>query len=86
MVANANQGRLEKNWVQDLVENDVLIITSGSRFFRGPSHSGAVIIPPSIMQKLIDVDAQEVRTEHGKELMPSGLNGFFGKQNFPREL
>ena len=57
MVANANQGRLEKDWMTDLVNKDVVVITSGSRFFRGPAHSGAVIIPPKIMEQLQKVDA-----------------------------
>lgn len=52
MIANANQGRLEKDWLTELVNKDVIVISSGSRFYRGPAHSGAVIIPPSIMEKL----------------------------------
>ena len=52
MVANANQGRLEKEWLTELVNKDVIVISSGSRFYRGPAHSGAIIIPPSIMAKL----------------------------------
>lgn len=52
MVANAFQGRLEKWWLTDLLEKNAIVITSGSRFYRGPPHSGAVFVPPKIMEEL----------------------------------
>ena len=59
-VANAVQGRLEKPWLKEALDKDAVVMTSGSRFYRGPPHSGAVFIPPSIMQRLQQVDSEEI--------------------------
>ena len=61
-------------------------MTSGSRFYRGPPHSGAVFIPASIMKRLQEVDADEIKKEWGGGIVPTGLNTFFGKNEFPKEL
>jgi len=60
MVANAVQGRLEKWCLNDLLSQDAIVMTSGSRFYRGPPHSGAVFVPPSIMKKIVEVDSEEI--------------------------
>ena len=86
MVANSVQGRVEKPWLKDMINKDVLVLMSGSRFFRGPPHCGAVIIPPIMMNKLKEVDNAEIKREWGGDLVPTGLNTFFGKNEFPPEL
>ena len=85
-VANAVQGRLEKPWLKEALDKDAVVMTSGSRFYRGPPHSGAVFIPPSIMSKLKQVDSEEIHREWKGGLVPTGLNTFFGKNEFPKEL
>lgn len=86
MVANANQGRLEKKWFANLIDKDVIIISSGSRFYRGPPHSGAVFIPPPIMDRLKAISSDEMSQRWDQGLLPQGLNSFFGKNEFPRQL
>ena len=44
-VANAYQGRLEKYWPNQFLSRKAIVMTSGSKFFRGPPHSGAVFVP-----------------------------------------
>lgn len=62
-------------------------MTSGSRFYRGPPHSGAVFVPPKMMAQIMEVDQEEVDREWGNQkIVPTGLNSFFGKNEFPREL
>jgi len=86
MVANANQGRLEKEWFTNLIDKDVIIISSGSRFYRGPPHSGVVFIPPPIMDRLKAISSETIKETWPNGLIPSGLNSFFGKNEFPRQL
>jgi len=61
-------------------------MTSGSRFYRGPPHSGAVFVPPSIMKQIKDVDNEEIQREWNSKIIPAGLNSFFGKNEYPRTL
>ena len=86
MVANAVQGRLEKWWLNDLLSQNAIVMTSGSRFYKGPPHSGAVFVPPKIMKQIQDVDNEEIQREWDNKLIPAGLNSFFGKNEFPRHL
>lgn len=66
-----------------MINNDVVVLMSGSRFFRGPPHCGAVFIPPNLMAKLKNVDNEEIKREWSGGLVPTGLNTFFGKNEFP---
>jgi hypothetical protein len=84
MVANANQGRLEKKWFQNLIDKDVLIISSGSRFYRGPPHSGVVFIPPPIMDRLKAISSESMEKDWTDGLIPHGLNSFLSKNEIPR--
>lgn len=86
MVANAVQGRLEKWWLNDLLSQDAIVMTSGSRFYRGPPHTGAVFVSPKLMKRIKDVDSEEIQREWDNKLIAGGLNSFFGKNEFPRTL
>mmetsp|Transcript_5386 Transcript_5386/g.9049 ORF Transcript_5386/g.9049 Transcript_5386/m.9049 type:complete len:484 (-) Transcript_5386:110-1561(-) len=77
-VVDACQGRFEKEFLQDLVEKDAMVLITGSKFYRGPPFSGAVVIPPTIMNKLKE---QEIANP-----IPLGLNTFIGKAEIPKEL
>ena len=40
--------------IRDLLDDGAIVLLTGSKFFRGPPFSGAVIVPPKIMSKLLD--------------------------------
>lgn len=69
-----------------MIENDCIIMTSGSKFFRSPAHTGAVFVPPQIMKRLQQVKKDDVIKETWDGLVPKSLNSYFGKNEFPREL
>lgn len=77
-VIDACQGRFEIDWLNDKVDNRSVMLLTGSKFFRGPPFSGAVIVPESIMTKISDMKDDFK--------MPQGLNTFIGKVEIPREL
>lgn len=45
-VAECDLGRLDKFWSKYLLEQNVIVTMSGSKFFRGPAHSEAILVPP----------------------------------------
>ena len=52
IVVDACQGRFDKSMLQNLIGNNAITLFTGSKFFRGPPFSGAVIVPPEMMAKL----------------------------------
>lgn len=58
-VAECDLGRLDKFWSKYLLEQNVIVTMSGSKFFRGPAHSEAILVPPQMMEKLIKADEVE---------------------------
>ena len=62
-----------------MLDKNTLVITTGSKFFRGPPHTGAVIVPKQIIDRLNKVDKSSFD-------FPLGLNSFLGKSEFPSEL
>ena len=80
VVSTANQGRLEKNWLAELISKDVIVIAPCSKFYRGCSDSTTVIIPPSIMERLNqEIDIEHLKLVWSKGGERSGLNEFYGK-------
>jgi hypothetical protein len=63
VVVDACQGRFKEEWLHDYLRKDAIVLITGSKFFRGPPFSGAVLVPGSIMERLILTDVD----------MPSGL-------------
>lgn len=51
-VVDACQGRFEIDWLNDVIGKNAIVLITGSKFFRGPPFSGAVLVPPPIMKKL----------------------------------
>ena len=45
-VAKCDLGRLDRFWSKYLLEQDVIVTMTGSKFFRGPAHSEAILVPP----------------------------------------
>ena len=66
----------------ELLEKDVIVLITGSKFFRGPPFSGATIVPKSIMNKLLKIQADKKY----EKPVAAGLNTFMGKAEIPREL
>ena len=50
MVVDAVEGRFTKMWLKEMMKMNAMVIASGSKFYRGPPHSGAVFVPPKIMK------------------------------------
>jgi hypothetical protein len=54
VVSDCVRGELENFAPGRLLEKDEIVTITGSKFFRGPWNAEAVIVPESIMTKLID--------------------------------
>ena len=78
LVADFCQGRFEKERLLDYLSKNVIVLITGSKFFRGPPFSGGVIVPSVIMEELQELGSDCV--------IPDGLNSFIGKNEVPREL
>ena len=63
VVVDACQGRFKEEWLEEYLRKDAIVLITGSKFFRGPPFSGAVLVPGSIMERLILTDVD----------MPAGL-------------
>ena len=81
-VVDACQGRMPDRMVRDLLDDGVIVLITGSKFFRGPPFSGGVMVPPQTMKRLLEVQAANAIAEP----VPKGLNTFMGKAEIPREL
>ena len=51
-VVDGCQGRWELDWLNDLLLKDVIVLHTGSKFFRGPPFSGCVFVPKNIMDRI----------------------------------
>ena len=78
LVADMCQGRFETERLLDYLNKNVVVLITGSKFFRGPPFSGGVIVPSDIMEELQELGSDCV--------IPDGLNSFIGKNEVPREL
>lgn len=78
LVVDACQGRFGHKFMTQALEKEACVLFTGSKFFRGPPFSGAVIVPASIMKKLQD--------NFNQATVPVGLNTFFGRSELPPQL
>jgi hypothetical protein len=78
LVADLCQGRFEMERLHDYLENNVVILITGSKFFRGPPFSGGVLVSKSFMTELQEMGSYSK--------ISAGLNSFIGKNEIPREL
>ena len=75
---DACQGRFDTQWLYYQMGQNALVLITGSKFYRGPPFSGAVLVPSDIMSQLVKIqDSAKI---------PRGLNTFVGKAEIPREL
>jgi hypothetical protein len=51
-VVDACQGRFKDSYLRELLEDQAIILITGSKFYRGPPFSGGVIIPAETMAQL----------------------------------
>jgi hypothetical protein len=75
-VVDACQGRFKDSFLRELLEEQAIVLITGSKFYRGPPFSGGVIIPAETMAQLMQTEVK----------MPFGLNTFMGQAEIPREL
>lgn len=54
------------------------MLITGSKFYRGPPFSAAILVPTEIMDQLV--------SEQDNAKIPQGLNTFIGKSEIPEEL
>ena len=66
-IVDACQGRFTKEELQGWMDQDSLVLFTGSKFFQAPPFAGAVIIPPAIAKKLhkTAVTSNEMFTNEG---------------------
>ena len=62
-------------------------MTSGAQFYRGLSNSGAVFIPPAIMEQLKKVDENEIQCLFGQNSeAKNDFKSILSQCEFPVEL
>jgi len=77
IVMDACQGRNLDKDLSEAVDAGIIVLFTGSKFFRSPPFCGAVIVPAEIMQKLM---ADETT------VIPHGLKTFIGQSELPDDL
>lgn len=81
-VVDACQGRFSDAEMQEWMEQDSLVLFTSSKFYQAPPFCGAVLVPPSIAQKLASPE-----TSIPSEMMsPQGLGGFMTDKELPECL
>lgn len=77
-MADLCQGRFELERLHKYLNKNVVVLITGSKFYRGPPFSGGVLVSKSIMKELQEMgDSAKIS---------AGLNSFIGKNEIPREL
>eukprot|EP00277_Geminigera_cryophila_P001574 CAMPEP_0179416164 /NCGR_PEP_ID=MMETSP0799-20121207/6642_1 /TAXON_ID=46947 /ORGANISM="Geminigera cryophila, Strain CCMP2564" /LENGTH=489 /DNA_ID=CAMNT_0021188997 /DNA_START=57 /DNA_END=1526 /DNA_ORIENTATION=+ len=76
VVVDACQGRFKEEWLDEYLRKQAIVLITGSKFYRGPPFSGAVLVPGSIMERLILTDVD----------MPAGLRHFMSANEVPPAL
>jgi len=76
IVVDACQGRFKEEWLDEYLRKNAIVLITGSKFFRGPPFSGAVLVPGAIMERLILTDVD----------MPAGLRQFLSANEVPPAL
>jgi hypothetical protein len=78
-VVDACQGRFSLKELHEWLDQDSLVLFTGSKFFQAPPFCGAVIIPPTIAEKL-----RQSPTPPPREMLSSdGLGGFLTDKQLP---
>jgi hypothetical protein len=72
VVVDAAQMRLGRDVLRSYLENEFLVLITGSKFFTGPPFSGALVVPPSIARKVDELPP-----------FPPGFANFATQYDFP---
>lgn len=76
IVVDACQMRLDREEIIEYLEDQMIVIITGSKFFTGPPFSGAILIPEKIVH--------DVQTSGAK--FDTGFNSYCAKEDFPLRL
>lgn len=81
-VVDACQGRFTQNELKEWLNQDSLVLFTSSKFYQAPPFCGAVIVPPTIAQKL-----REAPLPEPAEMFTSGgLGGFLTEKELPETM
>lgn len=81
-VVDACQGRFSKAELKEWLDQESLVLFTGSKFYQAPPFAGAVIIPGSIAQKLRESPAKEL----ADVCSATGLGGFLTDKEVPESF
>ena len=76
-VVDACQGRFTTSELHEWLDQDSLVLFTGSKFYQGPPFCGAVIVPPRIVEKLREARAPP------QLFTGDGLGGFLTEKELP---
>ena len=72
VVVDAAQGRLSRRGLRDVLQNDYLVIFTGSKFYGGPPFSGALLVPRKYHPH-----------RRGLNELPAGFRAYFSAAEMP---
>jgi hypothetical protein len=76
IVVDACQARFRREWLTDYLNKGAFVLITGSKFYRGPPFSGAVLVPSLVMERLMMTDAT----------LAPGLSYFLSSNEVPSAL
>ena len=74
IIVDACQGRLGRPRLQSYLDQNFLVLITGSKFFAGPPLSGALLVPEAISARCRAIDH-----------VPTGLASYTNRHDWPRE-
>jgi len=81
-VVDACQARFTQDELKQWLDQDSLVLFTGSKFYQAPPFCGAVIVPPSIARKLREAPAPKPEQMFSED----GLGGFLTEKELPPSL
>jgi asparagine synthase (glutamine-hydrolysing) len=81
-VVDACQGRFTKAELREWLDQDSIVLFTGSKFYQAPPFCGAVIVPGTIAEKLRQASTDEL----GELFSEGGLGGFLSDKEIPESL
>ena len=80
IVADACQLRCTASFIKSLVDDDIVCLITGSKFFSGPPFSGAVLLPSPMAQEI------ETSLASPNTPLPRGLNMYLTPYECPKTM
>ncbi len=72
VVIDAAQGRFSRRGLREALQNDYLVMITGSKFYGGPPFSGALLVPPRFRP-----------SQRGIRELPDGFRAYFSATEMP---